>query len=110
MTESGIEEQLRKLLAEGEGSTLEYKSSLRWDYNESRVNKDLAKVIVKTLAAFLNSQGGTLLIGVNDEGGLLDLEMDISTLGRKGHLMDLNWPSEVRWLMISEKRWIHMCA
>lgn len=86
MTESGIEEQLRKLLAEGEGSTLEYKSSLRWDYNESRVNKDLAKVIVKTLAAFLNSQGGTLLIGVNDEGGLLDLEMDISTLGKKKSL------------------------
>src|SRR6476660_7849722 len=83
MTVSGIEERVREWLARGEGSTVEYKSSLRWDYNESRVNKDLTKVVAKTLAAFLNSQGGTLLIGVNDEGELLGLEVDISTLGKK---------------------------
>src|SRR5438132_3253856 len=83
MTARDIEQRVRGLLAEGEGPTLEYKSSLRWDYTESRVNKELTKVVVRTLAAFLNSQGGTLLIGVDDNGGLLDLEADISTLGKK---------------------------
>jgi Putative DNA-binding domain len=82
-TSSEIEERVRELLVRGEGPTIEYKSSLRWDYNEARVNKDLPKVIAKTLAAFLNSQGGTLLIGVNDGGELLGLEADISTLGKK---------------------------
>ena len=83
MISGGTEEQIRGLLAKGEGPTVEYKSSLRWDYNQSGVNKELTKVIVRTLAAFLNSQGGTLLIGVDDKGTLLDLELDISTLGKK---------------------------
>jgi len=83
MTSDGNEERIRGLLAKGEGPTVEYKSSLRWDYNQSVVNKDLTKVIVRTLAAFLNSQGGSLLIGVDDKGTLLDLEVDISTLGKK---------------------------
>lgn len=83
MTDHEDEDRIRRLLARGEGSTLEYKSSLRWDYNQSRVNKDLTKVIVRTLAGFLNSHGGSVLIGVTDEGTLLDLEVDISTLGKK---------------------------
>jgi hypothetical protein len=86
LTDSGLEQRVRELLARGEGLTVEYKSSLRWDYKESRVNKDLTKVIARTLAAFLNSHGGTLLVGVDDEGQLLDLEVDISTLGKKKSL------------------------
>jgi predicted HTH transcriptional regulator len=31
---------------------------------------------LKTLAAFLNSKGGTLFIGVNDEGEVIGLESD----------------------------------
>src|SRR5258708_19679869 len=83
MTSTETEQRLRGLIAEGEGPTVEYKSSLRWDYKESRVNKDLTKVVVRTLAAFLNSQGGTLLIGVDDDGAPLDIEVDIATLGKK---------------------------
>jgi len=83
MTSSEAEDRIRSLLAKGEGATIEYKASLRWDYDESRVNKELTKVIVRTLAAFFNSQGGSVLIGVDDHGTLLDLEVDISTLGKK---------------------------
>jgi len=77
------EQWLRGLIAQGEGTTVEYKSSLRWDYRESRINRDLTKVAVRTLAAFLNSQGGTLLIGVDDEGAILGLEADIASLQKK---------------------------
>jgi Putative DNA-binding domain len=83
MMTAEAEARIRELLSRGEGSTIEYKSSLRWDYDESRVNKDLTKVVARTLGAFLNSQGGSVLIGVSDEGTLLDLEADISTLGKK---------------------------
>ena len=44
------------------------------------VNKKLEEVILKTVAAFANSQGGTLLIGVDDEGTILGLEQDYLSL------------------------------
>lgn len=75
---------LRKLLEAGESQTLEYKSTARFNVKAGRVDKKLEKVIVKTVCGFLNSEGGTLLIGVDDDGQVLGLDMDFSTLGRKG--------------------------
>ena len=71
---------LEEMIAEGESDELEFKSSLRWDYVESRVNKDLELVIVKTVAAFANAKGGTLIIGVKDDGTVLGLERDCMSL------------------------------
>lgn len=48
---------------------------------EGALNKKLEDVIVKTVAAFANSQGGTLLIGVADDGEVLGLEPDYNSLG-----------------------------
>lgn len=72
---------LEELIAEGEDEELEFKSSLRWDFKEQATNKKLEEVIVKTVAAFANSQGGTLLIGVSDSGEILGLEGDYLSLG-----------------------------
>ena len=72
---------LEELIAEGESEELEFKSSLRWDIKEGTVNKKLEDVIVKTIAAFSNGQGGTLLIGVNDDGEAIGLEGDYHALG-----------------------------
>jgi hypothetical protein len=78
------EAAVRKRIAGGEGETLEFKSSLRWDRNERRVNKDVERAVIKTLASFLNAKkGGTLLIGVDDGGGLSGLEDDYATLQKK---------------------------
>jgi len=72
---------LEDLIAEGESDELEFKSTLRWDLKESTVNKKLEEVILKTVAAFANSQGGTLLVGVADDGEILGLEWDYHSLG-----------------------------
>lgn len=40
------------------------------------VQKGLQKAITKTIAAFLNTRGGTLLIGVHDSGTVLGIERD----------------------------------
>ena len=72
---------LEDLIAEGESEELEFKSTLRWDLKEGTVNKKLEEVILKTVAAFANSQGGSLLIGVDDEGEVLGLESDYHSLG-----------------------------
>ena len=82
---SRVDESLaRRLMATGENDRVEFKSSLRWDRREQRVNKTLEKVIVKTLAGFLNAEdGGTLLIGVDDAGVAVGLAADYGTLHRK---------------------------
>lgn len=72
-----------ELIKLGENDHLEFKSSFRYDYQLSVVNKELEGVIAKSIAAFANGRGGTLLIGVDDEGNILGLEKDINTLKRK---------------------------
>lgn len=76
---------LQDLVAEGESDELEFKASIRWDYERGGVNKKLEDVVVKSVAAFANGQGGTLLIGVNDEGTALGLERDYMALGDIDH-------------------------
>lgn len=74
---------IQALLRKGEGRTLEFKSSARWDQRLKRVNHDLEATIVKTVSAFLNSEsGGILLIGVDDSGRPIGLQSDYATLKR----------------------------
>ena len=70
------------LVRQEESAALEFKSSLRWDVRQQQVNKALEKVIAKSVAGFLNAEGGTLLIGVTDDGEVLGLEDDVKSLGR----------------------------
>lgn len=72
-----------KLISEGENEGVEFKSSLRWDLNTNQVNKDLEYAIAKTVAGFLNSNGGTLFIGVNDHKKIIGLKADYETLNKK---------------------------
>jgi len=78
--ERELDEELPLLIARGEGEHLEFKSSIRWDRRQEQVNRDLQKVIVKTIAGFLNHEGGTLLIGVEDDGTIGGIEADLQTL------------------------------
>jgi hypothetical protein len=74
---------LPALIKAGENDTVEFKSSMRWDYKNNKMNKALEMVIIKTLAGFMNTRGGTLIIGVDDDGLALGLENDYGTLKKK---------------------------
>lgn len=74
---------VERLLQEGENEDVEFKASLRWDYKERRVNKELEYAVAKSIAGFMNAKGGTLLIGVTDEKTPAGLDMDYSTLKKK---------------------------
>ena len=66
---------LMKLIKEGENNKIEFKSTMRYDLKQGKV--DVGKVefsTIKTLAAFLNSEGGTLIIGTDDDKNILGLE------------------------------------
>ena len=71
---------LRALIARGESANLEFKSSFRWDLRENKLNRALEAVVLKTLAGYMNGNGGTLLIGVADDGSVAGLEHDYATL------------------------------
>ncbi|WP_305906486.1 RNA-binding domain-containing protein [Methylomarinum sp. Ch1-1] len=76
-----LDKDLLSIIEQGEGPWLEFKSSLRWDIEQSRVNRTLESVVLKTLAGFMNSaRGGTLLIGVSDDGAILGLQQDFQSL------------------------------
>ena len=69
------------LIGLGEGYTLEFKSTFQWDVIQRQQNKALRTSSLKTIAAFLNSEGGTLVIGVEDDGSIYGLEADLKLLG-----------------------------
>ena len=79
------EPEIIALISQGESGGVEFKSTVRWDLREQKKSPELEKVIVKTVSAFLNSEGGTLLIGVADDGSVVGLEHDYRTLGQKGN-------------------------
>jgi hypothetical protein len=82
-TEKVEDTELKELILIGENEKLEMKSTLRFDLRQNIVNKNLEYVIAKTVSAFLNSEGGILIIGVDDDGNALGLEKDIETLSKK---------------------------
>ncbi len=71
------------LILEGEHYRLEFKQTFRYDIKKKDVSKFLEKAVMKTVAAFLNSNGGNLIIGITDNGGVYGLEDDYNTLVRK---------------------------
>ena len=71
-----------KLLSQDEHEELEFKSSFRFDLRSEQANKDLEKTAMKTVAGFLNSKGGNLVIGVGDGRKPIGLNHDYQTLNR----------------------------
>jgi CheY-like chemotaxis protein len=68
------------LLKLPESDRLEYKSTFQWDVKRNCENKDLKFNILKTIVAFLNCEGGTLIVGIEDNGNIFGLNQDISLL------------------------------
>jgi type I restriction enzyme R subunit len=69
--------QAEELIQRGESKTLEFKSTLRWNLKEDRQDdRAVTYAVLKTIAAFLNTEGGDLLIGVADDGSVVGIERD----------------------------------
>lgn len=70
------ERRLAAKIAEGEGSKIEFKSTLRLNLHTKKPDKRMENSCLKTIAGFLNSSGGLLFIGIDDEGLALGLDHD----------------------------------
>ena len=62
---------------------MEFKSSFKFDLATQSGNKELPKVVAKTLCGFLNASGGNLLVGVADNGDVLGLESDLTLISSR---------------------------
>ncbi|WP_339895812.1 ATP-binding protein [uncultured Algibacter sp.] len=78
-----LQRDIAEIIADGENEKVEFKSSIRYDYFRKATNRDLEIVIAKTIVGFMNTKGGKLIIGVDDEGNTLGLENDYKTLKHK---------------------------
>jgi hypothetical protein len=67
----------------GENNRVEFKSSMLRDIFTNKENKGLIYELGKEIAGMLNSLGGFILIGVDDEGKILGIEDDFEFLGRR---------------------------
>ncbi len=85
-------QSVEELLANDEDDEVEFKSTARWNVRQERRNQVIEDAIVKTIAAFLNTEGGTLLIGVGPDGSPVGLAFDYP------HVQPENGDGFVNWL------------
>lgn len=69
----------RQLLSGVEGGHIEYKSSAYYSYREGVPESVVLHSVLKTISGFLNAGGGTLAIGIDDEGEILGIQPDLDT-------------------------------
>ena len=74
--EIDIESGVRSLIEAGESVTVEFKSTARLNLHSNGRDEAITWAVIKTIAAFMNTGGGTLLIGVNDRGDPVGIEPD----------------------------------
>lgn len=82
------------LIKGGENNFVEFKEMLRWDKKTGNADKIMEHAVAKAVSSFMNSDGGTLFIGVANNGEILGIENDYLTLGkdkmsRDGFLLQL---------------------
>jgi len=73
---------VRAILAAGEGKTVEFKSTARWNEYTKQKDREVEHAVVKSVAGFMNARGGTLFIGVDDKGEPVGIENDLKTTNR----------------------------
>ena len=69
-------EYILDLIKKGESEQLEFKSTLRTNLYTKQTDKMIEHAVLKTITAFLNTDGGALLVGVSDDGIISGIEKD----------------------------------
>ena len=63
-------------IGSGESDAVEFKSTLRTNLHTGQLDKRMELAVLRTLAGFLNTNGGTLILGVSDDGTLVGIDAD----------------------------------
>ncbi|MEP1213499.1 MAG: RNA-binding domain-containing protein [Marinobacter sp.] len=71
-------DRIKSLIRQGESKKLEFKESLSLDVRKGTKEKYIEESALKTVAAFLNTEGGVLFVGVSDSGDLKGIDSEIA--------------------------------
>ena len=72
--------EIESLISQGESETLEFKETLSLDTKKQTKEKYIESEVLKTIAGFINSEGGVLLIGVKDDGTISGIDYEAHKL------------------------------
>lgn len=67
---------IAQMVLNGESSYIEFKSALRMNLHTGTRDPKIELAILRTIAGFLNTHGGTLMIGIADDGTALGIGAD----------------------------------
>lgn len=67
---------LSRVIINGESEELEFKSTLRTNLHTGSRDPRMEFAVLRTLAGFLNTNGGTLVVGVSDDGSPVGIQVD----------------------------------
>jgi hypothetical protein len=73
-------EKIRAIVRTGESKTIEFKQTFSIDIKTGKKEKYIEKAVMKTLVAFLNTSGGTLLVGVSDNKEIIGIQEEITKI------------------------------
>ena len=80
LLEAELERGVPSLIADGESEHVEFKAAARWDIERGCVSRAIEDAVTRAIAGFLNHAGGSLLIGVTDNGDICGIDADRRTL------------------------------
>jgi len=78
-----VRERIRRLVTMGESKVVEFKSTGRKNLRTGEKDTAIEWSVLKSVAGFMNTHGGTLLVGVADNGTIVGIEEDFPFLGGK---------------------------
>jgi hypothetical protein len=82
----------QELIESGESAFVEFKESSRWSHIHGEKEKTSEMEVIRALAGFLNARGGSLILGVNDQGEVVGLAKDFKSIqGRPNRDGFENW-------------------
>jgi len=70
------EQEIEHIISFGETNKIEFKSTLRQNLYTNKNESRIENQCLKTVAGFLNTKGGSLLVGIDDDGKALGLQSD----------------------------------
>lgn len=79
----GQDASTAELIRSGESNQVEFKQTARVNLATKQRDPVMELMVIKSIAGFLNAHGGTLLLGVTDDGEIVGIEKDLKTLGSK---------------------------
>jgi hypothetical protein len=79
-------EKIRRVIAAGESKVVEFKSTARKNLHTGEKDPAMEYAVLKSIAGFMNAHGGTLLVGVADDGTIVGIEEDFAVQGKKKNI------------------------